>query len=255
MFGGTWRLGRLFGVEIRVDSSWVLIAVLIGWSYSIRLERLYGLEGNEALGLAVAATAVFFGSVLVHELAHSLAAKAMRIPVHGITLYLFGGATHANVESRGPKAEFITTIVGPLSSVGVAGVLWLAASAAGPDTEAIPGTLGYLAWINAFLAVFNLLPGLPLDGGRVLRSAVWGATGSYQRATRVAAIGGQVVGWAIVGVGAASVVLEDLGGLWLVFIGWFIAQAARAAGAQARQREVQRPPVPPVPPKDPFSRP
>jgi Zn-dependent protease len=229
MFGHTWRVGRIGGVEVRIDASWVFVAVLIGYSFYLRIDDLYPdrVEPGSAVALAAASALAFFASVLLHELAHSFMARHRGIPVRCITLFLFGGATEAKVEGRAPADEFAITIVGPLTSLALAAALGIAANLAGDTADAVPGTIGYLAWLNLFLAVFNLLPGLPLDGGRVLRSAIWASTGSLERATRVAARGGQIVGWILIGIGLLNVLAGFLGGLWLAAIGWFLAQAAQ----------------------------
>jgi len=202
VFGTPWRIARVAGIDIKVDTSWLLIALFIGYTFFARFDLLYDeLTGGEAVALAAAAAVVFFGSVLVHELAHSVFARARGIPVKGITLFLFGGATEITTESRSPKDEFVIAVVGPLTSFAIGGVLWVLAAALGASDEAIPGTIGYLAWVNVSLGVFNMLPGLPLDGGRVLRSAVWAATGDMDRASRVAARAGQVLGYGIMALG------------------------------------------------------
>src|SRR5215207_6069911 len=186
MFGTSWRVGRVAGIEVRVDSSWAVIALLITFSMYLRASVLYPeLSGGGAVGLGIGATVLFFGSVLVHELAHALVAQARGIRVQDITLFLFGGATRARVESRGPGDEFLIALVGPLTSGLLAGLFGILAGL-GRDMLSAPltGTLGYLAWTNLVLAAFNLVPGFPLDGGRLLRAAIWKATGSLGRAAR-----------------------------------------------------------------------
>jgi Zn-dependent protease/CBS domain-containing protein len=240
MFGGSWRLGRIAGVEMRIDSSWVVIALLVTYSLYLRFTEAFP-ELEVALGviLGVGFGLLFFASVLAHEMAHALVARSRRIPVHGITLFMFGGATHAKVESRGPRDEFLISVVGPVSSVVLGGAFFLLGtvgrSLLGPP---VSGGFRYLAFVNVALAVFNLLPGFPLDGGRVLRSLVWRASGSLTRATRVASAVGQVVGYLMVGAGLLSLFTVGLvSGIWLAFIGWFLAQAARSS---LHQLEVQR---------------
>ena len=206
MFGTSWRVGRMAGIEVRVDSSWVVIALLITYSMYLRLSGLYPeLSGGGAVGLAILSAVLFFGSVLVHELAHALVAQARGIRVQDITLFLFGGATRARVESRGPGDEFLIAVVGPLTSGLLAGLFGIVATL-GRDllSRSVAGTFGYLAWTNLVLAAFNLVPGFPLDGGRLLRSAIWKATGSLPRATRIASVAGQGVGWLLVAAGVAS---------------------------------------------------
>jgi Zn-dependent protease/CBS domain-containing protein len=232
VFGTSWRVGRLAGIEVRVDSSWVVIALLITYSMYLRLSVVYPqLEGGGAVGLAILSALLFFGSVLVHELAHALVAQARGIRVQDITLFLFGGATRAKVDSRGPGDEFLIAVVGPLTSGLLAGLFGIVAGL-GREILSRPlaGTLGYLAWTNLLLAAFNLVPGFPLDGGRLLRSAIWKTTGSLGRATRIASQAGQAVGWLLVAAGVASLLAGDLaGGIWFAFIGWFLVQAARSS--------------------------
>jgi Zn-dependent protease/CBS domain-containing protein len=179
----------------------------------------------------VLSAVLFFGSVLVHELAHAVVAQARGIRVQDITLFLFGGATRAKVDARGPGDEFLIALVGPLTSGLLAGLFGIVAGL-GRDllTRPLAGTLGYLAWTNLLLAAFNLVPGFPLDGGRLLRAAIWKATGSLGRATRVASLAGQAVGWLLVAGGVAWLLAGDLaGGIWFAFIGWFLVQAARSS--------------------------
>src|SRR5215204_1396745 len=232
MFGTSWRIARIAGIEVRIDSSWVVIALLITYSMYLRLSVLYReLSGGGAVGLAIVSAVLFFGSVLVHEFAHALVAQARGIRVQDITLFLFGGATRARVESRGPGDEFLIALVGPLTSGLLAGLFGIVASL-GRDVLSAPlaGTFGYLAWTNLLLAVFNLIPGFPLDGGRLLRAAIWKTTGSLARATRIASLSGQGVGWLLVAGGVAFLLAGDLaGGIWFAFIGWFLVQAARSS--------------------------
>jgi Zn-dependent protease/CBS domain-containing protein len=243
MFGTSWRAGRIAGIEIRVDRSWVVIALLITYSMYLRASTLYPeLSGGGAVTLGILATVLFFGSVLVHELAHAVVSQARGIRVLDITLFLFGGATRARVESRGPADEFLIAAVGPLTSGLLAALFGIVAGLGGDSlSRPLAGTFGYLAWTNLLLAVFNLLPGFPLDGGRLLRSAIWRATGSLSRATRVASQAGQVVGWLLVAAGVASLLAGDLaGGIWFAFIGWFLVQAARSSYDELQLRDMLR---------------
>jgi Zn-dependent protease/predicted transcriptional regulator len=243
MFGTSWRVGKIVGIEVRVDSSWAVIALLITYSMYLRASILYpDLSGAAAAGLGILATVLLFGSVLVHELAHALVSQARGIRVQDITLFLFGGATRARVESRGPGDEFLIALVGPLTS-GILAALFGTVAGLGGEVLSRPlaGTLGYLAWTNLLLAGFNLVPGFPLDGGRLLRSAIWKATGSFGRATRVASLAGQGVGWLLVAAGVAWLLAGDLaGGIWFAFIGWFLVQAARASYQDLQLREMLR---------------
>jgi Zn-dependent protease/predicted transcriptional regulator len=243
MFGTSWRVGRVAGIEVRVDSSWAVIALLIGYSMYLRSRIVYPeLSGGGALGIAVLATVLFFGSVLVHELAHALVSQARGIRVQDITLFLFGGATRARVESRGPGDEFLIALVGPLTSALLAGLFGIIAGLGGDVlSRPLAGTFGYLAWVNLLLAGFNLIPGFPLDGGRLLRSAIWKATGSLGRATRIASAAGQAVGWLLVAGGVAFLLAGDLaGGIWFAFIGWFLVQAARSSYQELQLQQLLR---------------
>jgi Zn-dependent protease/predicted transcriptional regulator len=243
MYGTAWRVARIAGIELRIDSSWVVIALLVTYSMYLRASVLYeSLSTVGAVGLAILAALLFFGSVLVHELAHALVSQARGIRVQDITLFLFGGATRARVEARGPGDEFVIAAVGPLTSgilAGLFGVMNLLGRDALP--EPLVGTLGYLAWTNLLLAGFNLVPGFPLDGGRLLRSAIWQATGSLSRATRIASLAGQAVGWLLVAAGVASLLAGNLaGGIWFAFIGWFLVQAARSSYEELQLRDMLR---------------
>jgi Zn-dependent protease/CBS domain-containing protein len=243
VFGTSWRVGRIAGIEIRIDSSWAVIALLITYSMYLRLSVLYPeLSGGGAVALAILSAVLFFGSVLVHELAHALVSQARGIRVQDITLFLFGGATRARVESRGPGDEFLIAAVGPLTSGILAGLFGTIAGLGGDVlSRPLAGTLGYLAWTNLLLAGFNLVPGFPLDGGRLLRSAIWKATGSFNRATRIASLAGQGVGWLLVAAGVAWLLAGDLaGGIWFAFIGWFLVQAARASYQELQLRDMLR---------------
>jgi Zn-dependent protease/CBS domain-containing protein len=239
VFGGAWRLGRIGGVEIRVDPSWVVIALLITYSLFLQFsQQLSGLSSGGAVALAIIVAILFFTSVLVHELAHALVARRRGIPVRGITLFLFGGATHAKVEAKGPTDELLVSIVGPVTSLVIGGLcVAIGALASGP----VGAGFRYLGVVNVALAIFNMLPGFPLDGGRVLRSLVWRATGSLDRATRVASIAGQVVGYLLVAAGVFALVQGVLvSAIWLAAIGWFLAQAARSSYAEVEVRGLLR---------------
>jgi Zn-dependent protease/predicted transcriptional regulator len=243
MFGTSWRVGRIAGIEVRIDSSWAVIALLITYSMYLRVRVVYpGTPTGEAVALAILAAVLFFGSVLVHELAHAVVSQARGIRVQDITLFLFGGATRARVESRGPGDEFLIALVGPLTSGLLAALFWAVASlGSGALSTPLAGTFGYLAWTNLLLAVFNLVPGFPLDGGRLLRSAIWKATGSIGRATRIAALAGQAVGWLLVALGVAYLLAGNLaGGIWFAFIGWFLVQAARGSYQELQLQQLLR---------------
>ncbi|MGH8872859.1 MAG: site-2 protease family protein [Acidimicrobiia bacterium] len=233
-----FRLGRILGIEVRIDASWLVLAFLVGWSFYAQFTVQFPeLSGTARVALAAVTAAIFFASVLIHELSHSVVARRLGIPVEGITLFLFGGVTRTRMEAQTPRDEFLVGVVGPMTSFVIAGVLWLVVNLGG---EALPDPIlyawGYLGWINLALGAFNLLPGYPLDGGRVLRSFLWRSSGNVGQATRRAATVGKVLGGLLVGYGLFSVFGGDLGGLWMAAIGWFLFQAA----AQADQEVVVR---------------
>jgi Zn-dependent protease/predicted transcriptional regulator len=236
MFAHAWRIGRLAGIEIRIDVSWFVIAFLIAWSFSARFEFLYDdLRWTAAVALGAASAVVFFASVLAHELAHALVSKRRGVEVAGITLFLFGGVTETELRTERPADEFAITAVGPATSFALAGVLWGFAVAIGDlGSNPVAGAIGYLGWLNLVLGIFNLVPGLPLDGGRILHSAVWRATGDADRATRIAAGAGQALGYGLIALGIVTVFAGGIGGLWFAAIGWFLAQAARAEDERRR---------------------
>jgi Zn-dependent protease len=239
MFGHSWRLGRIAGVEVRIDASWVVIALLITYSLFLQFTATYRtLDSPAGITLAVGATVLFFSSVLAHELSHALVARRVGIPVKSITLFIFGGVTEAHVDSQGPKGEFMVSSVGPLSSIALAGVFWgLSVALRGIAPDPVVGAIGYLGWVNLMLAAFNLLPGFPLDGGRILRSIMWGTTHSLRRATRAASLVGEAMGYLMIAA-AFFFVFGGLliSGIWLAAIGWFLAQAARSSWQQQEMR-------------------
>jgi len=240
---GDFRLGSVFGFEIRIDFSWFIIFVLILWTFTAAVfpANFPGLGTGAYIVMGVAGTLLFFASLLAHELSHSLVARRKGIPVEGITLFIFGGMAHTRMEAETPGDEFQIAAAGPAMSVAIAALLWLvwwAGTAAG-ISPVVTGVAGYIALLNVLLAVFNLLPGFPLDGGRLFRAGVWKYTGDLSRATRIATTGGKWIGLAIVFLGLFQVFARDvLGGLWLVFIGWFLRNAAAATYQQHLLAEV-----------------
>lgn len=229
MFGHSVKLFDLFGFEIKVDASWLLIAALIVWSLASGYlpQVLPGLGPGAYLALAIAAMLGLFGSLILHELAHSLVARHYGLGIGGITLFLFGGVAELVDEPKSAGSEFWIAIAGPVMSFVLAALFGLAAMATG--AEGIVGTiLAYLASINLVLAVFNLLPAFPLDGGRVLRAWLWHRSGDMLEATRKASGAGAILALGLMGLGLFSALSGGgIGGLWLVLIGFFVLNASR----------------------------
>ena len=237
MFTRKFRLFRLLGFEVGLDPSWILLAILVAWSlstgyfpfkYHALSTRVYWIMGIVgALGL--------FVSIVVHEFCHSLVARRSGMPMKGITLFIFGGVAEMNDEPRSARDEFWIAVVGPASSFAMAAVFYgigRAAAVAGGST-ALSGVLEYLGMINVFLALFNLVPAFPLDGGRVLRAALWAWKNNLKWATRVASAIGE--GFSILLIVWGLIRLMNgffIGGMWLFLIGLFIRNAAGASYQQ-----------------------
>lgn len=256
--GRGFQIGRLFGIKIRIDWSWLAILGLTIWNLGSVFGNFHP-DWGPALqwGIAVAAALLFFASVLAHELAHSLVARAQGVPVRSITLFLFGGVSDIQREPESPGNEFLMAILGPVTSLVIGGVLLLLSgflvgmedvtlTDPGENLIAQLGPLAtlvvWLGSVNILVGLFNLIPGFPLDGGRVLRSILWAVTDNLYRATRWASWVGQGIAWLmmIAGVAMAFGVRIPffgeglLSGLWLVFIGLFLNNAA----SQSYQRLV-----------------
>jgi len=228
----SFRLGRIAGIEIGIHYSWLLAFILIAWSLAQGFfpQNFPGWDLATYWITGVLAALFLFVSVLVHELAHSLVAIARGLPVRGITLFIFGGVSRIEGEPEKPKVEFAMAVVGPLASLALAGIFWGLYQVVGEQDSPLAAMLFYLALINALLAGFNLIPAFPLDGGRVLRSILWGATGNLTRATNIAATVGRFFGWGLIGFGIFQLVSGNfLGGIWIAFIGWFLSSAADAS--------------------------
>ena len=234
MFTRAVRILRIQGINVRVDASWFVIAALVTWSLYERLTAVYAQPTGVAVALGIAGALLFFASVLVHELAHALEGRHRGTTITGITLFLFGGVTESHGELARPGDEFVMSAVGPYASLVVAGALGLAVvvlDRLAPGWHPVAEMLGIVGWVNVALALFNMLPGAPLDGGRVLRSAIWKVTGDRDKAARGAARAGQGLGILIIALGAWEAFASPAGfvsGLWLAFIGWFLASAAKS---------------------------
>lgn len=228
MFRHTFPIGRIFGIEIDIDYSWFLILVLLTWilaaSYFPAEFRNWTVSEYWLMGFVT--SIMLFVSVLIHELGHSLVARHFGVSVPRITLFIFGGVSEMAAEPPSAVPEFWIAIVGPLTSFALALLLWEIE----PLVAAVPPAFAlvvYLALINLVLGLFNLIPGFPLDGGRVLRAIVWRITGKFQKATRAAAFAGRMFGFLLILVGVWQVLTGSLlNGLWIAFIGWFLESAA-----------------------------
>jgi Zn-dependent protease/CBS domain-containing protein len=240
--GASIRLGRIRGIPIGLHISWFLIFVLVTWSLaSGYFPQEYPKLSVAAYWILGAITSIlFFGSVLAHELGHSIIALRNQVPVNGITLFIFGGVAQIGQEPPNAGAEFRIAIAGPLTSLALGAVFGLTYLL----DRAIPFLAAPSIWlmrINLILALFNMIPGFPLDGGRVLRAAIWGVTGDYHRATQIASSVGQVTAFGFIGVGILTVLGDNFfNGLWLVLIGWFLQNAAANSYAQSNMQHALR---------------
>ena len=261
MFGRSFKVARIGGIDIEIHPSWLIIVALIaytlseGWfpdQYDHWSTMAYWIVGT-------AAAVLFFVTVLVHELAHAVVAIRRGLPVPKITLFIFGGVSTVAEQPRTAREEFMIAAAGPATSLVIGIVCGVLGFVLGSYQKA-EGILYYLAIVNVLLAVFNILPGFPLDGGRVLRSIVWGRTKSLPRATRIASGVGELFGYVLM-VGGGFLLLGGyvFDGIWLMFIGWFLHGAARSEGQGTRlestlhgltARDVMRADFPTVSPGD-----
>ena len=231
--GDSFELGRIAGIRIGVNWSWLVVFALIVWTLAATIfpDSNPGLSEGTYLAMAVIAAVLFFVSLLLHELGHALVARRQGVEIEGITLWLFGGVAKFKGMFPSARAEFRIAVAGPLVSLGI-GVFFVLIALVGDLPEAVDGVVGYLGYINLVLLVFNLMPALPLDGGRVLRSILWQTKGDFRWATIVAADVARVFAYLFIGLGLAEVFfLNSFAGVWLAFLGWFLLQAA---GAEAR---------------------
>ena len=242
MFGKKINLFKLLGFEVRIDLSWIIIAVLIAWSLSTGLFPFYyknlSIQTYWVMGI-IAAVGLFI-SIIVHEFSHSLVARKYGIPMKGITLFIFGGVAEMEEEPPSPKVELFMAGVGPLSSLAIAGVfygVYLLGKTIGWG-DPVNGVVEYLAAINALLAGFNLLPAFPLDGGRVLRAALWHWKRNVRWATRISAQIGSGFGILLIVLGILNVFRGNfIGGMWWFLIGMFLRSAATMSYRQLVTRE------------------
>ena len=229
MFRSSIKLFKIFGIEVRLDYSWFIIFALFTYYFGFYYFPSYlpGLNKGLLAVVTIVTVILFFLSVLIHEISHSLVARRKGTPVERITLFLFGGMAQIEKEPETPYSEFIMAVAGPAASfilAAVFGTIWFFTRNIGP----IGVPVGYLAVINIVLGVFNMLPGYPLDGGRVLRSIIWKVTGNLRRATFIASTAGRVLGFMIIAAGIYFIFTGNfLNGIWLSFIGWFLQSSAQ----------------------------
>ena len=243
---GSWRIGRIAGIEIGIHYTWLLALVIFTWllGQSYFPGTYPGWQTYSYWVAGFLATFILFISVLIHELAHSIVARSRGLPVSSITLFILGGVSNLTEEPEKPGLEFVMAIAGPASSLVLAGIFWVIWYLLGNHVIFLKAIFGYMALANALLAGFNLLPGFPLDGGRVFRSILWKTTGNLLKATNIATIVGRLFAWVFMGVGlllafGVSIlgISGFLNGLWFVFIGWFLNSAADSSRQEATLRE------------------
>jgi Zn-dependent protease len=226
----TFQLGRIAGIRIGINWSWLIVFALIVWSLAAAVfpSENPGLSDGEYIAMAVVAAFLFFASLLAHELGHALQARREGVEIEGINLWLFGGVAQFKGSFPSAGAEFRIAIAGPLVTL-VIGVLFVAVAMAVGLPSAVDAVVAWVGYTNVILLLFNLLPALPLDGGRVLRSALWQARGDLRWATSVAAGIGRGFGYLFIGAGVLMFIVEgSFSGAWLAFVGWFLLGAASA---------------------------
>ena len=229
--GPSLRLGKIFGIPVEVNISWILVFLLLTYLLASEFEdaRLRW-PAVQRWSVAMVTVVLFFLSVLVHELSHSVMALSKGIPVRGINLFIFGGVSRLDKEPDRPLIEFMVASVGPLISIVLAVVLGGIWFLLGRGDSPVEVVLVLLTWTNLSLGVFNLVPGYPLDGGRLLRAGIWGLTGNHRKATRIASGIGLLVGGAmLLGGISLAVFLEPVYGVWLAIVGAFLFSMAKSS--------------------------
>lgn len=237
----SWSIGRLFGIDIRIDSSWIIIFAFVTWMLAGYYfpSQYANWPLWQYLLIGAITSLLFFASVLLHELAHSLVALKQGEEVRSITLFILGGVAEIVDEPRKPSREFYMAFVGPLSSLAIALVFlalwyWLRSI-----SQPLGALCRYLALINFILGIFNLIPGFPMDGGRILRAAIWKITGNLRKATRVASITGQAIAFLMILFGIWQILRGFFfNGMWIALIGWFIHSAATRGYQQVLMKDM-----------------
>ena len=239
---GTFWLGQVAGIDVGIHYTWLIAFALITFSLAVGFFPFVspGLSTGLYWVMGAISAILLFISVLIHEFCHSLVAKARGIPVSNITLFIFGGISNIQEEPQDPGQEFVIAIVGPLSSLVLAGVFWGIYLVVG-QVPGLAAVLFYLAIVNLLLGLFNLLPGFPLDGGRVLRSIIWAITGNLYQATNWATGAGQVFAFLLIILGVLEIFAGSfLSGIWIAFIGWFLNGAAESSRRQVAMQQAFR---------------
>ena len=262
--GRGWRVGRLAGIDLSIHPSWLVIAFILTYSLAVTQfpNQFPGWAGGQYWVVAGATSILFFASVLAHELSHALVARRLGLKVEGITLFIFGGATTIDADARSPREEALIALAGPAMSI-VLGAAFIGAGLAISQPQ-VAALVGWLGVVNLVLGLFNLIPGFPMDGGRVLRALLWRFRGDRLAATRNAAIVGRTFAYLLIGFGVFLALQPGglFGGIWLALIGWFLSTAAEATVAQAgveqslrgvRVRDAMDPTPPAVSPNEPVA--
>jgi Zn-dependent protease/CBS domain-containing protein len=235
--GSGFQIGRIFGIPIYLHSSWLIIFLLITLSLRTQFTSQHpGWSPMQHWMLGIITSVLFFASLVLHELSHSAVAMHYRIPVQSITLFVFGGLARIGRDPSSARQEFNIAIAGPFASMLLSSCFWMV-SHFFHGNDLILAASGWLAVINLWLALFNLVPGFPLDGGRILRGLAWGVTGDFTKATRIASISGKFFAYSMIVLGVWQALNGNwVGGLWIAFIGWFLLSAAQESYAQVAIR-------------------
>jgi Zn-dependent protease len=241
MLKGGVPIGRAFGVALRLNYSWFIVFAIVTWalaaSYFPAIYPNWSLAARVIVGLIT--SLLFFGSVLAHELMHSIVAERAGLPVRAITLFIFGGVSELTEEPKRAGDEFRMALAGPLTSLVIGAIFWAIWFGTQNTVEYVAGVAYWLGWINIYLAGFNLIPGFPLDGGRVLRAIIWGRSGNMRTATRTASNIGRGIGYLFIFGGILLIFTGGwFNGLWLAFIGWFLENAAVGSYRQLALRDM-----------------
>lgn len=236
MFGPRFKLFKLFGFQINVDLSWAVLFVLLSWTFAVQAfpQTTPGLATATYWAMGVLTALLLFVSIVLHEVSHAMMARRFGLPIRGITLFIFGGVAEMTEEPPTARSEFLVAIAGPIASIAIAGfclAAWAAGRVGGWPAPVI-SIAGVLAWINVSLVIFNMVPAFPLDGGRVLRSALWHWKGNLRWATRVTSSIGSAFGLALIVLGVVQFVRGDFFGAWMALIGLFLRNAARMSYQQ-----------------------